>query len=322
MEKIKLNKANIELDLAQLTFSLNVGNGAIACPGVTEFYQNTILTETNREMFLNVPGNKNSKRIPILTTGRVTKEFSCKFENGDINLDAKEVKVDKMAVTKSICINEVEDSFLVDEMVKGENNEVNPQAFLSYIWAEIAKQASADMEYLRWHGDKTSVDDFIKLTNGYLALIGDNFALVNKASYAAITPSNVVDQLFATIEKVPAAERIKANELSIFVASNVAMAFALAASKGNTMAYVTGDMGDMFLGKYKIVEVVDLDDDMIIVGPKKDFIYTYDAVDKNFVTADLTHTFGEPIVRFRVNMYYGFDIYDYTHIAYHGPVLS
>lgn len=323
MKKVEFKKLNFSMDLDKILLSMDVGSGAEPCADVTEFYQNTLVTPLSAEMFLNVPGNKHTKRIPLLTTGRVMQPFTCSFNGKDVDLNAKEVSVDKVAVMTDICISDIEDSFEVSNMIAGANNQVNPQAFLSYVWGEIAKSTKADLEWLRFNGDKTSGDAFVKLTNGYVALMGANIASVNVVSTpVAITPSNVITELYRLIGEIPAVLRQDPSKLNIFVSANVALAFAVAAAQGNTMAYITGDMGNMFLGKYKITEVVDLADNTMFGGPKQDFIYTYDLVDENFITADLTHTMAEPVIRFRVNMYFGFDIYKYSNLAYYGPVLS
>ena len=323
MEKIIFSKyPELNITTKDLQFSLNVGSGAGACADVTDFYQRTLVTPTSAELFNNVPGNKGSKRIPTISTGRVTKPYLCGWTASDVALNAKEVAIDKMSVMVEICVSDIEDSFLVQSMLPGANNPVNPQAFLNYIWGEIAKQAKADMEYLRWNGDKSSVDPFIKLTNGYLKLLKTNVANINVVSgYAAITSANVIDKLYATIATVDSTLRSAPETLDIFVSSNVALAFAVAAASGNTGAFITGDMGTMFLGKYKLTEFSELPDNVIIAGPIQDFVFTYDLLDENFTTVDMLANAAIPTVRFRVNMYYGFDVYDYTHVSYYGPAL-
>lgn len=306
----------------QLNFSITTNSGAEPCSEVLDFYKKTLITPTDAALFNNVPNNKGVKRIPILTTGRVTKAFGCPFVDQTFTLDAKEIKVDKMNAMIEICNEDIYESFLVDQMASGANNTGSPAAFFSYVWGEIARQTRADLEYLRWYGDKLSGDAFIKLTNGYMTLIKTNIALVNTVSnYAAITATNVIDKLYDSIADVNPKFRQEYDKLDIFVSSNVALAFAVAASKGNSTAYITGDMGDMFLGKYKITEVATLEDNIILIGPKEDFVFTYDLVDENFVTVDMLTTAAVPSVRYRVNMFYGFDIYNYGNIVYYGPAM-
>lgn len=322
MEKIKLQKLGFTVSAKDLSLSLIPTANAEGCPTVTEWYSEVLLDETSREHFLNVPFNKDRKRIPNLKpSGRTLQPFTCDWNGRNIDLDAKLVSVDKMSVMYDVCITDIEESFEVDNMLQGANNQVNPQAFVDYMWKEIARYAHSDLEELRWLGDKTATGDtFQSLTNGYVTLIEDNISdVIEVTSAVAITPTNVIDEIYRTIGVLKPEHQVKPEELSIFVSANVALAFAVAASKGNSIAYVTGDMGKMFLGKYELITVGTLADDTIIAGPKQDFIYTYDlpAGEENFITADLTYSMAIPVVRFRLNLYVGFDIYNYGNIAYY-----
>lgn len=325
MENIKFSKLNQELslkDLQSVKFSMNVESGAEACADVVDFYRNTLITPTDVKAFNNVPGNKGTKRIPVLNTGRVTKAFNCNWSASDVDLDAKEVGVDKVSVMVEICVSDIEDSFAVNQLASGAGNFGKP-ALLSYIWGEVAKQAKADMEWLRWNGDKTSADSFEKLTNGYMTLLANNAGQVNVVSGATtITATNVIAELGKALASVPAKLRSKASELSIFVSSDVALAYALATAQGNHIGNVTEDMGTMFLGKYKLIEVVDLPASTMIIAPKQDMVYTYDLVEEGFTIVDMNQTAATPTMRFRINMYYGFDIYDYANVTYYGASLS
>lgn len=326
MEKIKFNKLGIELDVKQLDFSLIVGSGAEYCPDVTDFYQTALVSKTDASLFNNVPGNKASKRIPVLSTGRVIQPFTCGWNGKDVNLDAKEVAVDKMSVMHQICISDIEDSFEVWNMTSGANNPVNPQTLLSYIWNYLAEKTRNDMEYLRWYGDKSAVDpnNYLTNTNGFITLFENNVGLLNiVTSPVAITPTNVVNEFYRTLGMVDPIHRKNYKELSIFVSSNVFLAFLVAATTGNnTATHLVSDAGDLFLGKYRITEVPSLADNIMIMGPKQDFIYTYDLEEENFMTVDRTQYAAEPVVRFRLNLYFAHDIYDYSNIVYYGPSLS
>ena len=324
MEKITFNRLNIEMPLDKFKFSMIVGSGAKASPEVTDFYIKALIDKTDAALFNNVPGNKGSKRIPILTTGDLLAPFNCSWAGKDVNLDAKEVSVDKVSVMVQICISDIEDSFEVWNMTSGANNPVNPQALLSYIWGEIARKVRAEVEFLRWNGNKGATGTGInKLTNGYMTLLKTNVALISKVtSPVAITPSNVVAEFYRTLSLTKKENRMNFSELNIFVSSNVYLAFITAASTGNNSdTHLVSDSGDMYLGKYKITEVLELPDNTILTIPKQDVIYTYDLEDENFLTVDMSTTTAEPVVRFRMNLYFGFDIYDYANVVYYGPAL-
>lgn len=132
-KKIKFSRLGLEFKESQLSLAMNVDSSAGACPEAVDFYQRSLLTESNSEDFNNVPFNKGKKRIPVLSSGRVLKPWTCTFEGESIDLSAKETEVDKFAVMVDICIADIEDSFLVDNMKAGANNNVNPESFLFYV---------------------------------------------------------------------------------------------------------------------------------------------------------------------------------------------
>jgi hypothetical protein len=323
MEKFKFNRFNTELTEKQLNMSMLVDSSAAYVPEITEFYVKALVDKTDANLFLNVPRNKATKRIPRLSTGRVIQPFNCSWNGKDIDLDAKEVSVDKVSAMTQICISDIEDSFEVWNMTQGANNPVNPQTLLNFIWGEIARAVRADFEYLRWYGDKSvvDVDSFTDRSNGYITLIKSNLGLVNLVPTATtITPSNVVDEFYSALSLVKPEHRKDSSTLSVFVASNVYLAFAVAASTGNTSAtHLVADSGDMFIGKYKITEVATLEDNVMVMVPKQDIIYTYDLENENFITVDRLASAAEPTIRFRVNLYFGQDFYDYTNVVYYDP---
>lgn len=256
MEQIlKFTKQDFSIDVSKLKFSLVPTADAGPDVPVIEWYKEVLLDETSRDLFLNVPFNKDRKRIPqIKPAGRTLKPFTCSFDASDINLDAKKVSVDKMSAMYQICVADIEDSFEVWNMTAGANQPISSTVFLNYVWSEIGRYVKADVEYLRWNGDKTATGStFNSLTNGYMTLVADNIAQVNVVSGATnITATNVIDELAKALGTVDKTVRADSANLDIFVSSDVALAFAVSAAKGNTQSYITGDMGMMFFRKIQI----------------------------------------------------------------------
>lgn len=326
MQKLEFRRLNVELPLDKLNFAMVVGSGAAACADVTDFYRVAMLDMLDATLFNNVPGNKGSKRIPYITTGAVLSPFTCSWDAKDFNLDARSVSVDKMSVMKQICVSDIEDSFEVYNMTAGANNEVNPQSLLTYIWGELARATRRDLEKLRWLGDKDSANALLKLTDGYLKRIKTGWASIPsgaKISSTTVTSANVLDEMNNVLSASKPEIRDNYEELSLFVSSDVFLAYQIAQSNGNaTQTHLENMATGYFLGKYKVVETGNLPANTMILMSKQDAIYTYDLENENFITADLTHSFAEPVVRFRLNIYAGFDIFDVSNIVYYGTALA
>lgn len=326
MQKLEFNRIGVEIPMDKLKFSMVVGNGAKACAEVTDFYRIAMLDMLDATLFNNVPGNKGTKRIPYITTGAVLSPFTCSWDAKDFNLDARSVAVDKMSVMKQICISDIEDSFEVYNMTAGANNEVNPQALLTYIWGELARATRRDIEKLRWLGDKDSANALLKLTNGYLKAIETGWASIPsgaKITSTTVTAANVLVEMNKVLSASKPEIRANYNELTLFVSSDVFLAYQIAQSSGNaTQTHLENMATGYFLGKYRVVEAADLPANTMTLMAKQDAIYTYDLENENFITADLTHTYAEPVVRFRMNVYVGFDIFDVSNIVYYGTALA
>lgn len=333
--KIELEKLGFSLDEKQLSMTVvpdNAGS-ADACPEVIEFYSRALLGQTEADNFKNVPFNKSKKRIPRITTGSVLRDWNCSFsDNVTADLSTKEAEVKKMSVMMEICIADLEDSFLIDRMTAGQNNPVNPQDFLNYLWGYIGDQAGEDLETLRWLGDTDDADDLLKLTDGYVTQLEFDrnsdpstagARLATHIEAGTISDSTVIAELYKAIKEVPAKLRKATgrNELKIFVSSDIALAFQIATSKGTAVGSYVTNTGDMFIGRYKLIEVPVLPEQTMILAPKEDIVYTYDLLDdkNNFTVVDMLKTTAEPKVRFRVNLAVGFVFDTLQNVVYYSP---
>lgn len=334
--KIELEKLGFSLDEKQLSMTVvpDSGKSAAACPEVIEFYSRALLGQTEADNFKNIPFNKSKKRIPRITTGSVLRGWNCTFsDNVTANLSTKEAEVEKMSVMMEICIADLEDSFLIDRMTAGQNNPVNPQDFLNYLWGYIGDQAGEDLETLRWLGDKTkTTDNLLKLTDGYVTQLEfdrnvdsstEGARLAKHIVASSISDSTVIAELYKVIKEVPAKLRQATgrNELKIFVSSDIALAFQIATSQGTAVGSYITNTGDMFIGRYKLIEVPVLPAQTMVLSPKEDIIYTYDLMDdkNNFTVVDMLKTTAEPKVRFRVNLAVGFVFDILQNVVYYSP---
>lgn len=326
MEKLEFSRLKVSIPVNQLNFNMVVGSGAEYCPAVTDFYKVAMIDKLDATLFNNVPGNKASKRIPYITAANVIQPFTCSWNALDFNLDAREVSVDKMSVMHQICVSDIEDSFEVWNMTSGANNEVNPSSLLNYIWSELARMTRRDVEKLRWLGDKASANALLKLTDGYLKRIKTGWASIPTAAKitgTTVTVANVVAEMSKVLAAVKPEIRANYQDLTLYVSSDIFLNYAVAQSLGNaTQSHLENVNTNYFLGKYRVVEVGDMTANTMVAMPKQDAIYTYDLENENFITADLTNSFATPVVRFRVNLYIGFDIFDVTNVVYYGTPLA
>jgi len=159
---------------------------------------------------------------------------------------------------------------------------------------------------LRWQGDTGSEDALLSLCNGYLVqLCGD--VAVNGLWNGAITQANVIDEFTNVLADAPASIIRKKADLRLYVSTNVANAYELAAASGNTLTYVTTPLALTFLG-INVVVCEGMPDNTILLTLKNNLIYAFDAEgdDKALKAVNLSDTVAEPYLRTRANLKAGF----------------
>ena len=134
----------------------------------------------------------------------------------------------------------------------------------------------------------------------------------------AINASNVLTQFAAVFALAPAAIIRKKADLRLYVSTNVANAYELAAASGNTMTYVTTPLPLTYLG-VKVVSCEGMSDNSIVLTLKDNLIYAFDAEgdSKALKAVNLSDTVAEPYIRTRANMKVGFTVVNPTEVVFY-----
>ena len=170
----------------------------------------------------------------------------------------------------------------------------------------MAKQIGQDIELIRWQGNTASENDTLALCDGYIKnLLADS--TVVDVNNTTVTASNVLAELAKIFAVAPAAIIRKKADLRLYVSTNIANAYELAAAQGNTMTYVTTPLALTYLG-VKVVVCEGMPNDHAVLALKDSLIYAFDAEgdDKALKAVNLSDTVAEPFIRTRANMKVGF----------------
>ena len=170
----------------------------------------------------------------------------------------------------------------------------------------MAKTIGQDIELIRWQGDTTSVNATLALADGYIkGLLAD--ATVVDVNNTTVTASNVLAELAKIFAAAPASIIRKKADLRLYVSTNIANAYELAAATGNTMTYVTTPLALTYLG-VKVVVCEGMPNDHAVLTLKDNLLYCFDAEgdDKALKAVNLSDTVAEPYIRTRANMKVGF----------------
>lgn len=290
-----------------LKFDLEVETNALLCANPEEFYSKAYLSQEDiATNFRTLPGIKSKTKLATVTFGNILQASNCNFSAPTDSLDAVDIDVCPLSAMAQLCQFDLEQSFLALQMAKGSNGDFTVASFMSYYWNEMALTIGQDLELLRWQGDVQAEDALLSLCNGYLVqLCGDE--AVNGLYAGAVDVSNVIDTLTDVLAAAPASIIRKKADLRLYVSTNVANAYEIAAATGNTLTYVTTPLALTFLG-INVVVCEGMPDNTILLTLKNNLIYAFDAEgdDKALKAVNLSDSVAEPYLRTRANMKVGF----------------
>ena len=296
-----------------LKFNLDIETNALLAANPEEFYSKAYLSSPDiPNNFRTLPGVKSKTKLANVVFGQVLQAYNCAFSPSTDLLDAIDIDVCSLSAMAELCQFDLEQSFLALQMTKGSNGDFTVASFMAYYWNEMAMTIGQDIELLRWQGDTGSEDALLSLCDGYLVKMCADGDIVPLYS-GAITSGNVIDTMEAVVLAAPSAIVRRKADLRMYVSTNVANAYELAAASGNTQTYVTLPLGLTFLG-INVVTCEGMPDNTIVLTLKNNLIYSFDAEgdSKALRAINLSDSIAEPVLRTRANMKVGFH---YTNAA-------
>lgn len=293
----------------KLRFDLDVDASALLAANPEAFYSKAYLSEESiADNYRLLPGVKDKTKLATVLFSQPLQASNCSFSAPTDDLSAVEISVCALSAMAQICQFDLEQSFLALQMAKGSNGDFTVASFMDFYWNEMAKAIGQSIELIRWQGDTESQDSTLALCDGYEKILCSTEG-VHGLYGGAITSSNVLTQLAAVFAAAPASIIRKKADLRLYVSTNVANAYELAAATGNTMTYVTTPLALTYLG-VKVVACEGMSDNTIVLTLKDNLIYAFDAEgdDKALKAVNLSDTVAEPYIRTRANMKVGFAV--------------
>jgi hypothetical protein len=286
---------------------LDVDSSALLAANPEAFYSKAYLAEESiADNYRLLPGVKDKTKLATVLFSQPLQASNCSFSAPDDDLSAVEISVCALSSMAQICQFDLEQSFLALQMAKGSNGDFTVASFMDFYWNEMAKAIGNDLELIRWQGDTDSENATLALCDGYIkGLLAD--ATVIDVNNATVTASNVLAELAKIFAAAPSDIIRKKADLRLYVSTNVANAYELAAASGNTMTYVTTPLQLTYLG-VKVVVCEGMPNDTAVLTLKDNLIYAFDAEgdSKALKAVNLADTVAEPYIRTRANMKVGF----------------
>ena len=291
----------------KLRFDLDVDASALLAANPEAFFSKAYLGEENiAENYRLLPGVKSKTKLATVLFGNILQSSTCPFDAPTDDLSAVEIDVCALSAMAQICQFDLEQSFVALQMTKGSNGDFTVASFMDFYWNTMAKQIGQDIELIRWQGDTTSGNATLALCDGYIKNLLADATVVDVAN-TTVNSGNVLAQLALIFSAAPASIIRKKADLRLYVSTNIANAYELAAASGNTMTYVTTPLALTYLG-VKVVVCEGMPNDTAVLTLKDNLLYAFDAEgdDKALKAVNLSDTVAEPYIRTRANMKVGF----------------
>lgn len=307
----------------KMNFDLAIASNALLCPNPSEFYAKAYITQAIVDNFRVIPGVKSSTKVATVNFPSVLKAETCDFSANSDALSATTLSVCPLQAQVQICKKDLESSYVSLEMAKGSMN-WTVDGFMMNYWDVLSKEINSEIASIMWLGNTAGTGSTYTGSNAYRALC-DGFekklaadASVVDVTLTASTVSNVITNMEAVFAAAPA-EVLSANkaDLRLYVASDVFVKFQIAASKGNTISYVTELLGANFAG-VRVTECPGMSTGKMVLTRRDNLIYLLDGEDDatDLKAIDLTQTTGQPLLRTAAYLKIGFGIINPSEIVY------
>lgn len=307
----------------KMNFDLAIASNALLCPNPSEFYAKAYITQAIVDNFRVIPGVKASTKVATVNFPSVLKSETCDFSANNDQLSAITMTVCPLQAQVQICKKDLESSYVSLEMARGSMN-WTVEGFMTNYWNELSKEINAEIASIMWIGNTagtgatyTGANAYRTLCDGFEKKLLADSAVVD-VTLTASTVSNVITNMEAVFAAAPA-EILSANkaDLRLYVASDVFVKFQIAASKGNTISYVTELLGANFAG-VRVIECPGMSTGKMVLTRKDNLVYLLDGEDDStdLKAIDLTQTTGQPLLRTAAYLKVGFGILNPAEIVY------
>lgn len=156
----------------------------------------------------------------LATDANVIKDATCDFDaTGTVTMTERILQPEEFQVNMQFCTKDFVASWEAISMGFSAYNNP-PKDFSSYMLGHVAGLVAESTETNIWEGANASAGQF----DGFVPLALADSDVIDVASHAAVTSSNVVDKLGSIVDAIPSALYGK-EDLHIYISQNIARAY-------------------------------------------------------------------------------------------------
>lgn len=212
------------------------------------FYTNALLEAPSAKTFFQLPGVKDSVKVPSYLPGNIIKDAGCSWSaTGEGTLAQKTMEVCPKDIQLELCTTTFEQNFLGQLLKDGSlTGETAPKAFEDFMLDTVAKKVQNDLEIVTWQGDADSVTYPYSICDGLLVKFDADSAVIDVPGTTP-TSSTIIAEMQKVYEAIP--QTILYNpDLVIYMPTALLALYDIARANESNESYFTGKREANFMG--------------------------------------------------------------------------
>ena len=313
--------------MKKLLFDLDVAVSAAHVVNPQEFFSKALLSTPSTALFRPFVNINSKMKLGSLEFQDVIQEAGCDFTATDADLSAKAMEPEKLAIGVQLCQYDLQNSFVAEYMRNGNvidfaNTSGLTPEFMAHYYERLGAKLTDNLERLTWKGNKAgATSTYLDFADGLEIQLNTDAAVIDLLG-VAISTGNVLDELTRVYNAIPV--EVDKEKVTILVSSNVASAYRIIVSQGNTMSYITKNLDFSFLD-VKMVECKGMSNNtMVAADIAANLIFMTDLVSPQgeLITINMKETTGDRKLRTIADFTWGVNFVNPAEIVFYSPLVS
>ena len=321
MKEIKLQKLGFALTPEM--FDMTVDTSALYATNAIEMYRRALIGEnSSRSLFKQIYGIKDRVKLGTVDFTNVIKPGACDWSPSDSEIAQKPFEVCPIMIGTSFCVEDLETSFVSDQIGRGSKNFSEPVTFMNYFYETLQGVVNEELEVLTWQGDTgLTSSSYLRSCDGLETLLEADSDVLKPVSPSAVTSANVIAKLIAARTAMPKAVKTKSDYVYM-VSVNVyeALLDAISDNKNSGLYFLEGISELSFQG-VRVIKAEGASDNVIVAGQLSNFVNISDllADTQGFNVVDFMKTTLNRRIGVRTDAKVKFDYLRSEEIYFHKP---
>lgn len=268
LETIKMENLGFELEKKDFNLSMTVDSTALYETNAVEYFRRAMIGEnSSRSKFRQVLGVKDRTKLGNVVFESLIKAGDCDFDPSASTITQKTFEVTPIMLGTAFCVEDLEMSFVSDQIARGSSSFDDKFAFMTYFYETLTMQSQEELEIATWQADTDGFSPaipYLEVFDGLEKLMLADATTLKPVSATAVTAANVIAKIVEGRNALPTAVKNKADFVYI-LSSNVYEAYVDSISANmQSGAYYASDVPVKFQGR-EVFEAKGMSDDVIVI---------------------------------------------------------